>query len=78
MQGPDGKYYRAAEAGRHSLKDGRLSKIREGLPPVLVVTDLDGTYVGDDRAMTELNDAWERQCVYALPSPSVFVYNTGR
>ena len=50
----------------------------DGLPPVLIVTDLDGTYIGDESAISELNDCWQRQCVYSSTCPSVFVYNTGR
>jgi len=76
--GPTGTYYSIDKPGRFALKDGRLSEITAGLPPVLVVTDLDGTYIGDEGAIAELNDCWERQCVYAAPRPSVFVYNTGR
>jgi len=76
--GPEGTYYRLEHHGRYALKDGRFSLISEGLSPVLVVTDLDGTYIGDEGAIAELNDCWERQCVYSRPHPSVFVYNTGR
>jgi len=71
-------YYRVDKPGRYALKDGRVSEIWEGLPPVLVASDLDGTYVGDDAAMAELNENWERQCVHSQPRSSVFVYNTGR
>jgi hypothetical protein len=31
------------------------------------VTDLDGTYMGDEGAMAELNDNWQRQCAHSLP-----------
>ena len=65
--GPEGKYYRVDKPGRYALKDGRLSAICEGLPGVLIVTDLDGTYIGDEGAIAELNDCWQRQCVYSLP-----------
>jgi hypothetical protein len=76
--GPTGKYYRVEKPGRFALKDGRVSEVAGGLAPVLVVTDLDGTYIGDEGAIAEFNDCWERQCVYTEPHASAFVYNTGR
>ena len=76
--GPTGKYYRVEKPGCFALKDGRATEVAGGLAPVLVVTDLDGTYIGDEGAIAEFNDCWERQCVYTEPHTSAFVYNTGR
>jgi hypothetical protein len=48
-------FYEADRAGAVCVKDGRLTVVGGG-SPVLVVTDLDGTYVGDADAVAAFND----------------------
>eukprot|EP00960_Hanusia_phi_P043854 756307-Hanusia_phi.AAC.6 len=87
-----GRYYKVNGPGHFCLKDGILTEVYHNLPGVLLVCDLDGTLVGDQQALEEFNDEWERQCVhrnsvgYRLPFPNdclikstqALVYNTGR
>ncbi|EFJ45705.1 hypothetical protein VOLCADRAFT_93844 [Volvox carteri f. nagariensis] len=59
--------------GVYSLRGGNLRKV--GGRPVLVVSDLDGTMVGDDSATAAFKSWWEDAGVLR---GGVLVYNTGR
>jgi len=70
---PGDSNYLASTTGRYSLARGSLRLIKT--PPVLIVSDLDDTLVGDD-ACTESFRAWWREV--GVPAGGRLVYNTGR
>eukprot|EP00803_Ostreobium_quekettii_P004176 evm.model.scf_87.1 EVM.evm.TU.scf_87.1 scf_87:8029-14871(-) len=67
------KNYMITGPGRYVLRDGEVEKVRG--ESVLVVSDLDGTMVGNDAATGAFRDFWEQEAVLR---GSVLVYNTGR
>lgn len=73
---PAGGNYTITAPGTYTLRRGTLSQLPEAAPnPVMVVSDLDGTMVGDDAATAAFRDWWENE---ALLRGGVLVYNTGR
>ncbi|KAL6764257.1 sucrose-6F-phosphate phosphohydrolase-domain-containing protein [Haematococcus lacustris] len=68
-----GGNYQAVGPGAYVVRGGQLSAVTG--PAVMVVSDLDGTMVGDDSATAAFRQWWEEQ---ALPRGCVLVYNTGR
>jgi len=42
------------------------------------VTDLDGTYIGDEGATAELNDNWQRQSAHSLPQVHTHIHTHTR
>lgn len=61
------------EPGRYAVRCGTISPVVG--EPVLVVSDLDGTMVGDDSATAAFKKFWEEE---AVVRGGVLVYNTGR
>lgn len=59
--------------GRYTLKHGKVETVHG--QSVMVVSDLDGTMVGDDAATRAFQEYWEQD---AVVRGSVLVYNTGR
>lgn len=53
-----GRYYKVDGPGHFCLKDGILTEVYHNLPGLLLVCDLDGTLVGDEKALQEFNDEW--------------------
>lgn len=68
-----GGNYVINERGRFMLRDGEIAAV-EG-EPVLVVSDLDDTMIGDDDATAVFKRFWD---TVAVPRGSRLVYNTGR
>ncbi|KXZ45571.1 hypothetical protein GPECTOR_53g157 [Gonium pectorale] len=68
-----GGNYRMDAPGVYSLRGGQLKKV--GGRPVMVVSDLDGTMVGDDAATGAFRSWWEDG---GALRGGVLVYNTGR
>ncbi|EEA07946.1 sucrose-6F-phosphate phosphohydrolase family protein [Cryptosporidium muris RN66] len=56
------------------LKDGILSII-EDTPPIVLITDLDGTLLGSDKYLEIFQDFWIRQHAF---KGSILIYSTGR
>ena len=59
--------------GHYSIEAGVIESI--DLKPVMVVSDLDGTMVGDDVATSTFRHFWKR---HRAVTKSTLVYNTGR
>lgn len=70
----DGGNYTITEAGVYSLADGMLSVPPDGAP-FLVVSDLDGTMVGDDATTLRFKQYWQTQAVLR---DCRLVYSSGR
>ncbi len=68
-----GGNYTIKGPGRFRVEDGALSPINGR--PVMVVSDLDGTMVGDDGATKAFRDFWLNK---GAVRGGVLVYNTGR
>ncbi|KAG2425471.1 hypothetical protein HXX76_013681 [Chlamydomonas incerta] len=68
-----GGNYRVDTPGVYSLRGGSLQRV--AARPVMVVSDLDGTMVGDDAATGAFKSWWEDAGALA---GGVLVYNTGR
>lgn len=67
---------REAKRGlRFCLKDGDLTQVVPR-PPVVLVTDLDGTLIGHDDYLRRFNEIWTRQ--HMFNEGSKLVYSTGR
>eukprot|EP00899_Mesostigma_viride_P029311 jgi/Mesvir1/9565/Mv12745-RA.1 len=60
--------------GLVACKEGRLVDVQSDAP-ILVVSDLDGTMVGDDAATQAFNRYWETR---QLPAGSKLAYSSGR
>jgi hydroxymethylpyrimidine pyrophosphatase-like HAD family hydrolase len=77
---PGGGLYRVPYPGGYKLARGRLTSFAAALrEPVMLVTDLDGTLVGDtpeaDAATASFRDYWDS---HARLAGGVLVFNTGR
>ena len=70
---PDGVNYTIHHPGCWQLRDGQLKPAVA--PPVLVVSDLDDTMIGDDAGTAAFSQWW---CEEAVPAGGRLVYNTGR
>mmetsp|Transcript_10746 Transcript_10746/g.25503 ORF Transcript_10746/g.25503 Transcript_10746/m.25503 type:complete len:556 (+) Transcript_10746:100-1767(+) len=75
-----GEFYVCPGPGGYKLANGRLRPFKRATePPVMLVSDLDGTMVGDTPEFDSATDAfrhyWENNSALAN---SVLVYNTGR
>jgi hypothetical protein len=70
---PDDLNYVLPGPGRYRLRQGDLQPI--ATPPVLVVSDLDDTMVGDDDATAAFTQWWRD---VGVPAGGRLVYNTGR
>lgn len=70
---PTGGNYTIQEAGCWQLADGVLAQAER--PPVLLVSDLDDTMIGDDDATAAFTRWWQEE---AVPAGGRLVFNTGR
>ncbi|GMH38515.1 hypothetical protein BSKO_06399 [Bryopsis sp. KO-2023] len=68
-----GGNYEIRKPGRFIVKHGDIEDVIG--KPVMVVSDLDGTMVGDDEATKAFKNFWQKQ---AVVRGSVLVYSTGR
>jgi len=68
-----GGNYAVAAAGAYALRGGQLAAVPGR--PLMLVSDLDGTMVGDDAATARFRDFWVEE---AVTRGSLLVYNTGR
>jgi hypothetical protein len=69
----DGSNYQVGAPGRWHLREGHLAAA--AAPPVLVISDLDDTMIGDDEATAAFTAWWQAEGVAA---GGRLVYNTGR
>ncbi|WIA20655.1 hypothetical protein OEZ85_005031 [Tetradesmus obliquus] len=73
---PEGGNYVITTPGTYTLRNGSLSQLPAASPPaVMLVSDLDGTMVGDDAATAAFKEWWENE---GLLRGGLLVYNTGR
>ncbi len=70
---PEGGNYVVREGGVWQLADGLLAQAER--PPVLLVSDLDDTMIGDDAATAAFTRWWQEE---AVPAGGRLVFNTGR
>lgn len=70
---PEGGNYKIQEGGVWQLADGLLAQPER--PPVLLVSDLDDTMIGDDAATAAFTRWWQEE---AVPAGGRLVFNTGR
>mmetsp|Transcript_667 Transcript_667/g.1395 ORF Transcript_667/g.1395 Transcript_667/m.1395 type:complete len:417 (+) Transcript_667:100-1350(+) len=69
----DGSNFQVSGSGVYSVNDGQLVA-RQG-PRFMVVSDLDGTMVGDDATTLRFKTYWEEEAVWR---GSVLVFSSGR
>jgi len=70
------KNYEITSTGSYVLKGGKVSTLTmDGISRVLVVSDLDGTMIGDDRGTKDFSEVWYRELSLR---EGHLVYNTGR
>jgi len=65
--------YEIGESGSYTVSRGKVE--RTNPRPLMVVSDLDGTMVGDDEATKAFKHFWQR---HSYLTDSKLVYNTGR
>eukprot|EP00775_Hariotina_reticulata_P009256 gene9256-9422_t len=70
-----GGNYTITAPGTYTLRHGSLSRLAAVPPAVMIVSDLDGTMIGDDAATAAFKDWWENEGVLR---GGLLVYNTGR
>lgn len=70
---PSGDNFTIQEPGRWQLSQGLLEQVQR--PPLLLVSDLDDTMIGDDVATGAFTQWWQEE---GVPAGGRLVYNTGR
>jgi sucrose-6F-phosphate phosphohydrolase len=70
---PGDQNYIIQSPGSYRLEHGQLMPVTT--PPVLVITDLDDTLIGDDDATLKFTQWWRS---HGVPAGGRLVYNTGR
>lgn len=68
-----GGNYSVDKPGTFAVQQGNIKRVTG--KPMMIVSDLDGTMIGDDSATKAFKDFWQQK---ALIRGSTLVYNSGR